>query len=141
MAQTQKLAYRTEEILSEGNQKLRLELDQKLWRFTDGLVTEFKHLNKRLEDQVLFKIGYYQHAPAQANLPSEKPWEPIDPYKITRPQSASLSRPQLNFEKALSKATDDAGIRLKHCFQSEQVAELEPNQPSEIDMEWEIARL
>lgn len=28
-------------------------------KFTENLILEFKYLNKRLEDNILFKVGYY----------------------------------------------------------------------------------
>lgn len=28
--------------------------------FTDNLFLEFKYLNKRLEDKILFTVGYYE---------------------------------------------------------------------------------
>jgi len=37
--------------------------------FTENLVSEFKHLNKRLEDKILFTVGYYQEMPEDERNP------------------------------------------------------------------------
>lgn len=32
-------------------------------KFTENLILEFKYLNQRLEDKILFKIGFYNEMP------------------------------------------------------------------------------
>jgi hypothetical protein len=38
-------------------------------KFTENLILEFKYLNKRLEDKILFKVGYYSVMPDDERNP------------------------------------------------------------------------
>ena len=33
--------------------------EKKLWKFTEGILSEFKYMNKRGQDKVLFEVGYH----------------------------------------------------------------------------------
>ena len=33
--------------------------EKKLWRFTEGILTEFAFMGKRTEDKILFELGYH----------------------------------------------------------------------------------
>ena len=38
-------------------------------KFTENLVLEFKYLNQRLEDKILFQVGYYNVMPDDYRYP------------------------------------------------------------------------
>lgn len=111
-----RLAITTEEVLRQGNNDLRKETEVKICKFTENLTLEFKYLNKRLEDKILFQIGFYKtlpkdpHQPVQYAIPTIAYEKPVD-----RPNSGHPQRP-LNFEQALSQATEEAGHRLKKAY-------------------------
>lgn len=111
-------------------------------KFTENLILEFKYLNKRLEDNILFKVGYYQALPDDPRNPSQC-WirlENINPNaKVPRPKSAIPFK--LNFEEALDKATESAGERLKNAYQQSVVLNPFQSETETVDMEWEVARL
>ncbi len=110
------MAMRCEEALRQGNNLVRKETEDKMCKFTENLILEFKYLNKRLEDKILFTVGYYQEMP-----PDER--NPVLPnIKITKHDYGLVSRPKsalplkLNFDEALSRATESAGDRLKLAY-------------------------
>ena len=37
----------------------KLGSEKKLWKFTEGIMSEFKYMSKRCEDKVLFEVGYH----------------------------------------------------------------------------------
>lgn len=113
---SKQLAMRCEEALRQGNNLVRKETEDKMCKFTENLILEFKYLNKRLEDKILFTVGYYQEMP-----PDER--NPVLPnIKITKHDYGLVSRPKsalplkLNFDEALSRATESAGDRLKLAY-------------------------
>lgn len=59
IAENQKLVAKTDIIFQERDIKLHKETELKMCKYTENLMSEFKFLNKRLEDTILFKIGYY----------------------------------------------------------------------------------
>lgn len=55
-----------------GNTNLKKETEAKMCKFTENLILEFKYLNKRLEDQILFKIGFYKEMPGDGRDPKHR---------------------------------------------------------------------
>lgn len=76
---------------------------------------EFQYLNKRLEDKILFTIGFYEDMPDDERNPVWPEFQKKDVKLGTRPKSA-VYRP-LDFNSALAKATESSCVRLKNAYQ------------------------
>ena len=86
-------------------------------RFTENLMLEFKYLNKRLEDKILFQVGYYQDMPEDTRGPREC-WLRLDKDIKDKVRPVSAVNHKLDFDMALNKATDQAGDRLRNAYQN-----------------------
>jgi len=73
LAACQKLGLQTEEILREGNNELRRETEMKICNFTDNMIKEFRYINKRIEDKILFEVGVYREMPPDERAPQKRP--------------------------------------------------------------------
>lgn len=118
MIKSDHLSMKCEETLRLGNTELRKETESRMCHFTENLILEFKYLNKRLEDKILFQVGYYQQEQSDERNPV---WPDLKitkkdlVHQVSRPRSALNLK--LDFDMALEKATEDAGERLIKAYQ------------------------
>ena len=102
----EKLTIDTQEVLRIGNTDLRREVEQKMCNFTDNLLLEFKYINKRYEDKILYTMGYYKEMPDDERAPRKRPPLKIfqSDFKLPiRPSSAVFTHEEL--ENAMEKAS------------------------------------
>ncbi len=67
------LAIKCEEILRQGNRDLKKDTETKMCHFTENLILEMKYLNKRLEDKILFQVGFYKEEQDDERSPPPLP--------------------------------------------------------------------
>ena len=133
------LAQQCEEFLRQGNCDLRQETEHKMIRFAENLLSEFERRNKRLEDKILFRVGFYDRMPQDdGRHPDQKSVTKVP----KRPQTAQPP----NFAQAAKKTTDKAiGTRLRDACQKSAVCDASSSSSSAaaaaVDMKWEVARL
>jgi hypothetical protein len=100
LIRTEQLGLQTEETLRKGNFDLKRETELKMCRFTENLMLEFKYLNKRLEDKILFQVGYYQEMPEDTRGPREC-WLRLDKDIKDKVRPVSAVNHKLDFDLAL----------------------------------------
>lgn len=92
----QKLGLQTEEVLRQGNNELRRETEIKMCNFTDNMLKEFRYINKRVEDKILYEVGVYREMPEDERAPPKR--LPLKIYSDDinlqkRPASAHIIKP------------------------------------------------
>jgi hypothetical protein len=78
----------------------------KMCNFTDNMIKEFRYINKRIEDKILFEVGVYREMPPDERAPPKR--LPLKIYQTdinvqARPASALMIHP--DFETELDKAS------------------------------------
>lgn len=92
------MAEQLQDLLWRGHADIKRETELKMCKFTENLMIEFAHLNKRLEDKILFKIGFYQNMPLDPR--KFDAYQKLEANPLPRPKSAVTRA--LNFDQALS---------------------------------------
>lgn len=72
VAGSEKFKDASENFIRMANQKYTKETDEKMIHFTQNFVNELTYLTKRHEDQLLFKIGFYNKMPEDERNPNRK---------------------------------------------------------------------
>ena len=67
----EQLRYDIDDVLKKNSDNLKVGLETQTYRLCDSIIEEFKYLNKRLEDKILFTVGYY-----------DKKWRPEEEKKF-----------------------------------------------------------
>ena len=73
----------------------------KMCNFTDNMIKEFRYINKRIEDKILYEVGVYREMPPDERAPQKRP--PLKIYQTdinfqARPASATMIHPDFETE-------------------------------------------
>jgi len=85
--------------------------------FTDNMLKEFKYINKRIQDKILYEVGVYKEMPEDERAPPKRDGLKIYQTDVNlqqRPASAQAFTP--DFDAEIDRISEEAGARLKDNY-------------------------